>query len=88
MLWAAEGLGGLSAGHTKLFWPFLPSGLEDPHSPWFCCACRGAEPHTPQGRSRLLPASLRFMAFNLEFNQCGFSLEGWMLQCGSELCDL
>lgn len=87
VLWAAEGLGGLRAGHTKLALPFSV-GSGTPNSPWFCCASQGAEPHTPRGRSRLLPASLRLMAFNLEFNQCGFSPESWTLQCGSELCDL
>lgn len=90
---AAEGLGGLRAGRTKLFLPFPSQWALDPRGLWFCWACQaagkiGSDPHTLQGRSQLLPASLRLMAFNLEFNQCGFSLESWMLQSGRELYDL
>lgn len=92
-LWAAEGLGGLRGGHTSSSYPSLPRGLWNAHGQWFCCTWQEAgapssEPHTPQGGSWLLPASLGLMAFNLEFNQCSFSLDSWMLWSGSESYDL
>lgn len=63
VLWATEGLGGLSAGHSSSSGPSLPSGLWDTHSLWFFWACHepGEQGHnsTPhkEGASCFWPAS-------------------------------